>query len=70
VQFTSKLTEADLSDVRMMIRSKMFWQNSLLYVAGLLFYILRAWTITSIFFGPDAAGLEASRHYMAGKTRH
>jgi hypothetical protein len=46
MQFTGKLNEEDMSEVRKMTRSSAYWLNAVLYVIGLSFVTARAWKVT------------------------
>ncbi|HXP81774.1 MAG TPA: YcxB family protein [Verrucomicrobiae bacterium] len=84
MEFTGKLNETDMSEVRKMTRSKTYWLNLLLYGAGLIVLALRAWRLSLGFLArtpPDwqavamiwavAAGIILWTVYMVrrGRTR-
>jgi hypothetical protein len=47
MQFTEKLTEADLANVRNMTRSRTYWLNMLLWGAGMILFTRRGWIVTA-----------------------
>ena|ERR1700689_4449935 len=49
MQFTEKLTEADLSDVRKITRSGTYWLNFSLWLAAMVYATVRGWTATTAY---------------------
>lgn len=47
MQFTRKLTEADMRDVRKMTRAKTYWLTMSLWGAAMVYMTVRGWTVTA-----------------------
>jgi hypothetical protein len=47
IQFTSKLTDADMRDVRRITRARAYWPVMLLWAVGMIYMTVRGWTLTA-----------------------